>query len=246
MQIVKPSDAELAALMAEHAHRRPEKGLLRVLGDGDQVVQLPIVVGNPSGACKMPRPEDATTAWDQLAAGTFNLRTDDDGLTEKIAADAVLWPPPATWAAWCQRWAALPNLVQGLVRRKVGAARAQLERPEVSTPRPPAVAALLERHAGAVWRRLLPQGAEPLDVVLTPPDSGVWRLFNTAFRKRDAKHGALLRDMVGASVLAALRADGSPMDPDELFDRWPGFVLTLSLHVHELAGLLASADLGEW
>jgi hypothetical protein len=47
-------------------------------------------------------------------------------------------------------------------------------------------------------------------------------------------------------VLAVMRADGSAMESAELFERWPGFVLTLSLHVHELAGLIASADLGEW
>lgn len=246
MEITKPDAAELAALMAMHAHRHPETGTLRVLGDGDQAVELPILVGNPSGACKMPRPDDASTAWDQIALGTFNMRPDDDGLTEQLAADVVLWPDAATWGTWCKRWAALPQLVQGLVRRKMGGSRTQLERPDAKEPRPAAVAPLLERNPGAVWRRLKPSREGELDVVLTPPDAGIWRLFKTSFGKPRAKHAELLRDMVAASVLAVMRADGAPMEAAELFDRWPGFVLTLSLQVHELAGLVAEAALGEW
>jgi hypothetical protein len=45
---------EFAALAAENAHRYPEKFAVKVIGDGGVRVTLPFVLGNPSGACKMP------------------------------------------------------------------------------------------------------------------------------------------------------------------------------------------------
>jgi hypothetical protein len=243
MDIQRPTEAELAALLAEHAHRFPEKARFTV-ADGDADVKLPVLLGNPSGACKMPG-SLVSPAWDATAAATFKMRPDSEAVTEQLVADCVLWPNGETWLIWVQRWPALPEVVHAAVRQKTGARVAMLVEPKPGETCPDALVPALARVHGAVWRHLKPPGGE-FTAAISPPDSGAWRMFGDAMKRRDAEHAQLARDLAESCLLATVGSDGLVVKAADIFDRWPGMVLLVGLIVAHLAGLTASYELGEW
>lgn len=244
MEIFKPTEAELAGLLAEHANRYPEKALIRVIGDGGVEVALPFLIGNPTGACKMSDGAHVSQAWADTVVATFKLRAGTESDVTALAADCVLWPPSATWFEWAARWAALPDRVFALIRRKVGAEMATLDEPQKDEKPPAALATVLQRNPSAVWRKLNPPGGE-FCAVIAPPDPGVWRLFISAMKKRDEKHVQVARDLAEASIIAIVTASGEPAKVADVFDRWPGQPLIVGLVVSYLAGLSGDFDLGE-
>lgn len=243
--VIKPTDDELAALLAEHLHRLPEKAKIHVIGDGGLEVAVPVLLGMPSGACKMANPDLVAPAWDAVAAARFGGRGDESDLADQLADDCVLWPDAATWGAYKKRWPALPELVQVAVRRKTGAARDMLSEPGPKTEKSTALTKVLERHPSAAWRRFT-AGAEVVDLAIAPPDYGVWRMFKAAMKERDARHAQLVRDVVVSAVRAALYPDGTPVEVEPLLTRWCGLALSLGVTVSHLAGLTGSVELGEW
>lgn len=245
MDIQKPTDGELAALLSEHAHRYPEKARFTVV-DGENDVALPVLLGNPSGASKLPMGKTASPAWDTTAAATFKMRPDTEAVTEQLVADCVLWPDAATWASWTRRWPALPEIVQVAVRRKTGSSLAMIEDFPDDAEKPEPIRHALERFHGSVVKRFKPTDKDVIDAVIMPPDAGLWRIFGDAMKKRGAGAGKLARDLAAACLTVAMRSDGSAVTADDLFDRWPGQALLVGLVVSHLAGITARFELGEW
>lgn len=244
MEIVKPTDAELEAMLLEHSCRYPEKARFTVTGDGEKDVCLPVLLGNPSGACKMQEGKRVSPAWDTVIASTFQIAQGETNI-DQLVSDSVLWPPPVTWFTWTKRWAALPEIVQVAIRRKTGSSMSMIEDPTPEQERPAALASILDRHPSAVWRMLKPPGTE-IDAAIMPPDSASWRMFLDAMKRPNAKHYSLARNLATSSLVAASRADGTPISADELFDRWPGQALLVALTVSHLAGIAAKYELGFW
>jgi hypothetical protein len=240
----KPTDGELAALKAQHAHRFPIPARFTVTGDDDADVSLPVLLGNPSGACKMPLNAPVSSAWDATVAATFKMRPDSESSAAELAADCVLFPDAVTWQAWAARWPALPDVVMLAVRRKTASSLASLVEPARETPRPSHVREALTANPGSVWRTVKPSG-RAIDVVIAPPDAGLWQMFTDAMKKRDAKHGEIARDMALASMRAVFAEDSSPISADEIVSEWPGLSLLIGLTVSALAGLRADFELGE-
>ncbi len=245
MEIIRPTEAELQGLLAEHVHRFPEKARFTVVGDGGAEVTLPVLLGNPSGACKIPEGRVVSPAWGETVAATFKMRAGAETDTPALVADCVLWPPAPTWSEWTSRWAALPERVFPAIRRKTGAELDMLEDPKPGEKPPDALAGMLQRTPAAVWRRLKPPGAEFFAAII-PPDPGLWRLFVDGMKKRDEKHAQLARDLATASLLAIVNANGEAVPSETLLDRWPGQALLVDLIVSHLAGLTADYALGEW
>src|SRR5687768_6628928 len=114
-----PSPDERALLKAEHAHRFPELATLSLTGDGGAPVSLPIVLGNPSGACQMPVGAPVSPAWSTLVRASLGIADEVGDVAAQLATDCVLWPDRATWARHTTRWPALPQSVADEIRNKV-------------------------------------------------------------------------------------------------------------------------------
>lgn len=245
MDLKIPTQAELdeayALVSAEQPHRFPEKLSFKVPGDGDEPVQLHVILGNPSGACEAQDGSTASTAWAETLEARMKLRDDSPAIADKLVGDCLLWPPKVQRVAWLDRW---PALLTGLLRpvmRKCGASF-DLDKPK---ERPPAIAAALARHPRATWRRLVLQGHE-IDIVIEPMASAPWRMFTEANRKAGSDHWKLTKDAAAATVKEVCSEDPKmPTHIDGLLARWPGAVVAVIGTVGELAGIALEVDLGE-
>lgn len=235
------TDAEVQALRATHAHRFPQTASLTVPGDRGAQVRLSLVVGNPTGACKMPPGEKVRSAWNDLVAAGLKMTGD---LAERVATDCLLWPDAATWATWCARWPALPSrLAATVIAPKVGGVA--LNEPETDEAPPAALADVLAKNPAAQWYRANRDG-EHFALVIAPPDPVRWRFYEEAREKKGAAVWALLRELAEAQVLACVQLpDGAPRDVVTLYERWPGFAFFVVAVVSYLAGGAADAELGE-
>lgn len=244
MDIIKPTEEEMLALRAEHAHRFPASATFSVV-DRNTTVSLPVLLGNPSGACKMPIGKLASTAWGATVASTFKMRPDADAVTSELAADCVLSPNPEHWARWVQRWPALPERVQVAVRKKTGARLDMLLEPAADEACPEKLAPVVERTEGAVWRRYHPTDTIEFALAIAPPSFAAWRLFVEAMKRRDGEHATLAREIAEACVVGVVDANGEPTSKGDLLDRWCGAVLLVGLVASHLAGVTAEYELGE-
>lgn len=246
MEIKKPTDAEVELLLVEHAHRHPEKARFAVVGDGGAEVLLPVLLGNPSGACKMPAGKPATSSWDDVVSSTFKMRPDAESDIPALVRDCVLWPPQDVWSDWCARWAALPEVVHVAIRRKSGWSKVVLDDPPGDLQPPDLIAMAKRRNAGAVWQQLKPPGSV-LDVAISPPDSGLWRMFLDAMKRpRESRPAELARDLAASCTMILLREDGTVYPTDEALDRWPGLALLIGIVASNLAGITSRYELGGW
>lgn len=220
-------------IKANQAHRFPELRYFPKPGDDGKPVKLPVVLGNPSGACKMPQGERASKAWGAKVAQTFGA-----GPAEwaPLVADCVLWPPPAVWASWLQRWPALAESVRPALVKKYGGDTDLLGEPGAETEEPPAIAAA--RSPGTTWVRFEPKGAV-IDLVIKTPSSSQWAMFKEAMKAPAADHWALALDMA-ATVTAA-----STMPTADAFARWPGLALLVNREASYLAGMTSEYEEGE-
>lgn len=235
MLIADPTAEERALLKKDHAHRFPELRYLLMPGDGAKI-RLPVVLGNPSGACKMPEGRKPRGAWKKSVAATFGRETDFD--FSALVTDCVLWPTQSVFAQWCERWPALMDAIRSPLRAKYGGAQSLVSEPGREEEHAPEIEAALEANPSATWMRFSPKGAV-IDVVVKAPASHVWSLFVEAMRAADADAWALVLDLTVSSVVAST----APIDTT--LARWPGLALLVGREVGYLAGMVAEVVEGE-
>jgi hypothetical protein len=228
--VALPTSDERTAILRRHAERFPAAFNFTLPIDGGKDDQLRILLGTPA---------EGSDGWETAVAATFKPRLveADSGA---LVTDCLLWPDASTWGGIVRRWPALPETVARAVRAHLGASLAALVEPTADEVEPPAVAAALERNAGAVWRQLKPAPDVCIDVAIQPPEEVVWRAFQEQIKRDDAKHWRLALDMATASVTA------STLPVGDVFKRWPGCAMLVTLMASKLAGIAAEFERGEF
>lgn len=255
MEIKPPTADELAQLTAQHVHRFPEKFSLSMPGDRGSTVKIPVLIGNPTGACKMPLGERPSAAWSNFIAALFQVRPESAELERQAAADCLLWPTPIVWSQVAERWPGAPSVLWKAASKKCGASLALMDIPEDGDPPPPPIAAELDRYPRAVWRILNPPG-QKLAVVIDSPKSIAWSFFSDAMKKDDADRWALVCELSQMAVPAAVRIiDATMAEPEryepvnfveDIMSRWPGFALHVAATLSYLAGRIAKVEREGW
>jgi hypothetical protein len=220
------------ALKRDQAHRFPDLKYFPKPGDDGKDVKLPVVLGNPSGACRMPKGARVSPAWGQKVAQTFGA---GDAEWAPLVTECVLWPEPHVWAAWLQRWPALAESVRPALVKKYGGDTDLISEPTSDVEVPDAVAT---RAAGTTWMRFEPKGAV-IDLVVKAPSSAQWAMFTEAMKQPDADHWTLALELATACVPA------STMPVAEAFVRWPGLALLVDREASYLAGMASKYEEGE-
>ena len=243
-----PSSDERARLRSEHAHRFPEVATLRLIGDGGAPVSLPIVLGNPSGACDLPPGEKPSPAWSQLLRASLNLAAESPNLAGMLASDCVLWPDAATWGRHVARWPGLPVSVAGELRRKVGLRGDALSDSWAGDDAPAPLAAAIAADPRVAWYVVRPRDGVRYAVALRPPEASVWRLASKQISEPDGDPWRQVRGLASRCAVAAAKADGdewAACDLAELVDRFPAIAVLLLGRIGALVGSGAEAELSE-
>lgn len=235
MQIPELTAEVREQLKRDQAHRFPELRYFPKPGDDGKPIKLPVVLGNPSGACKMPKGLCASKAWNEKVAETFG---GEKVGWANLVADCVLWPAPHIWAAWLERWPALADSVRPALIAKYGGDTDQITEPREDDEAPAAIAEKRAEHPGATWQRFQPKGAT-VDLLVRAPTSSHWSLFTDAMKRPDADHWALVLDLATGCTVA------STMPAAEAFVRWPGLALLVNREASYLAGLATEYEEGE-
>lgn len=219
------------ALKRDQAHRFPDLKFFPKPGDDGKDVKLPVVLGNPSGACKMPKGARASKAWANKVAQTFGA---GDAEWAPLVADCILWPPPHVWASWLQRWPAIDDSVRPALVKKYGGDTDLISYPEGDAPE------VIEsaRVPGSLWIRFEPKGST-VDLLIKAPTSTQWAMFTAAMKAADADHWMLALDLATACILA------STMPAADAFARWPGLALLVDREAAHLAGNASRYEEGE-
>ena len=255
MDFAPLSPDDYLKLASEQAHRFPEKYVISLPGDRGATVRIPIVLGNPSGACKMPPGQKPSVAWANYIAAVFRARPENVELVRQAATDCLLWPDSATWNQIIGRWPAAADPLWQAAREKCGAALASMNIPGKDETPPEPIAKALDKYERAVWRRLYPTGDEVV-VVVDAPKSIAWTFFSDAMKKSDADRWSLVCEMAQIAVPAAVRAVPATMQAeasyepisfvDEVMRRWPGFAVHVGATISELAGISAAVQREAW
>lgn len=244
MQYAPPSAEEAARLLAEHAYRHPEKATITVPGDRGASVRLPLIIGNPSGSCRLPATLRPSPAWNDSIAVTLGVRKPEDTDADQLGADCVLWPPLATWNEWVDRWPGLPGRVADLARQKFGGVLSAVAEPAFDAVPPPAIGAALDAHPRAAWRIVAVPGCA-LHLVVDTPSPATYGAFMDSIRRAGSDPWKLTGELVRGCVPLVL--DGTaPVTIDDMLDRWPGVGVVLIAVIAQLAGAGAEVRLGEW
>jgi len=74
LDIKPPTPEEYASLASQHSHRFPEKYTVSLPGDHGTTVRIPVVIGNPSGPCKMTLGQKPAPAWSNFLAPALRVR----------------------------------------------------------------------------------------------------------------------------------------------------------------------------
>lgn len=173
--IAPPAPEVLSQLLAEHAHRYPEKGTVDPLGDG--AMRLPLLIGNPTGSTKAAR---AFPAWADLVALTMGgKQTGADTIGVEIARDCLLYPTPGVLAGWEDEWPAIMGAIGGAVLAKIGADSAMVRRV-------------------ADGYRIGP--GEGVHVTISTPTRAHYEALKAAVKREGADCLALLDDLLAACV----------------------------------------------
>lgn len=224
-------------LKREQAHRFPELFHFPKPGPDGKPIKLPVVLGIPSGAARLPEGERASKAWGQKVAQTFGAIKDGDYLLSLIP-DCVLWPSQAVWATWMERWPALPESVRPALVRKYGGAADQVTEPDSSETVASEIAAARESAPGSSWIRFTAKDAH-VDIAVRAPSSMQWAAFSEAMKRPGAEHWTLALDLATACTVAATKPVA------EVFARWPGLALQVDREASYLAGLATEYEEGE-
>lgn len=251
MEVRTPTTEQIAALRAEHAHRFPQDHWFAMLGDRGAPVSLPLVLGNPSGACAMQRQTPIWGLFVSHVLGLAELPANPDALG---AFDCVLYPDISTFSQWCERWPELPREIWKAVKEKVGYNAGIYDEPsfDAELPElPEPVRKAADAHRSAVLCRFRPHQKKTerrIVCVLDRPASVAWRFFGDASRKPDADRWQLIKDLSQASIRIAVDEDtGQSLDlVRDVFAPWPGIAILAFAKIANLAGLGAKVELGEF
>lgn len=246
MIVTPPSDDVLREVLADHAHRHPIKASITVIGDGGQPVRLPMIVGNPSGACAMPDDVKASTAWAEMLGAALGLIREPANLGERLAQDVILWPQRADVGKWVTRWPALPQKIADLLGQKLAVRASCIEEPAFDEDPPPAIAQAIAANPRAVWRRLRPAPDILLHVAIAPPTPAVYRIYKDALKKSKDDPWSTVRDQAAAGAVAIVDEADVAQDAKSVLSRWPGLAALVVAEVQGLAGSDAQVHLGEW
>lgn len=243
MDTSPPDQEKLAALLVEHAHRYPEKATLTVTGDRGKPLRLPILLGNPSGACHMPAGVKPSPAWASFVRGVLT-RAEAPTIASQIAADCVLHPAPAEWRGWCARWPGLAtSLADSVLLKKLGIR--SLEELEDDEEPPATLLAVLEATPAAAWRRAQ-MGQAVYDLVIEPPPAPAWKFFQEAIERPKSDAWAKIRELAEAQVKACVTEAGVVVPVAEIYDRWPGLAVRTIGVLQNLVGRSAEIEIGDW
>jgi hypothetical protein len=242
MNIQEPSTEDLQVVLAAHPHRFAEVVHLTVPGARGKPQRLTFVLGNPSGACRLPPGQKPSPAWSDVVSTTLRLKKSEG--SEQIANDCVLFPDGAAFGQWCERWPALAESVWVAARRKLGGVLESIDIPDDTETMPASFEAAWEKHPNASARRYTPRDQKLL-CLIDPPSYAPWHFFLDEIRKPDADPWKLSQQMASASVRACYdeRAHAD-VAYEDVATRWPGVPLLTMLTVYMLAGAAADIELG--
>lgn len=235
MIIAEPTTEEREQLKRTEAHRFPELKYFPKPGDDGKEVRLPVVLGNPTGACKMPKGARISKAWDDKVAETFGASKPD---MSALVSDCILWPPPPLWATWLQRWPALEDSLSSAVIKKYGGSSDQISEPGTAEVTPEAIAAARASAPGATWKRFASKGTQ-IDLLIKAPSSTQWAMFTDAMKRPENDHWALALELATACTVASTTTIA------DAFARWPGLVLWVDREASWLAGMSSKFEEGE-
>lgn len=235
IQILELTLEERESIKRDLAYRFPELRYFPKPGDDGKPVKLPVVLGIPSGASKMPADKKASKAWGAKVAQTFGT-----GEAEwlPLIADCVLWPSPPVWAEWLQRWPALADSVRPALIAKYGGAADLLSEPSGDVEPPAVIGDARAANPGSSWQRFQPKGST-VDLVVKPPSSAQWAMFTEAMKRPGADHWKLALELAEAVTVA------STMGVADAFARWPGLALLVDREAAYLAGIASEYEEGE-
>jgi hypothetical protein len=245
MIVTPPSDDELRDLLAEHAHRHPDKAAVTVVGDGGLPVRLPFLLGTPTGACELGEDVRPSSAFADLLASAIGLKAEPPDLGPRLARDVVLWPSPPTLAQWMARWPALPARISEALAQKLAIKDSCLEEPSYDEEPPAAIAAAIAADSRTTWRRLRPPGAV-FAAAIRPPAPQPYRIFQDALKKAKADPWPVVRDGACAGLSVVVDEGGKVVDAATVMKRWPGLAALVIAEVRLLAGAGAEVQLGNW
>lgn len=244
MQITALTGDELSSLRSRLAHRFPQTATLRAPGDrGIGTVEIPIVLGLPTGACRMPTGAVVSTAWNEYVAAAILKRPDPTGWREDFVADVVLHPDPQGLEELLTRWPALGSTIASLAIKKCGPDAVSIPLPTDRPPEP--LAAMIGERQRASWRWVRPTRAAAFAILVEPPPPALWSMFTDAVRGGEANHWRLVRDFLDGCAPQLFKADGAPATLDSLLERWPGVAISLVGPIAALGGAAAEGELGE-
>jgi hypothetical protein len=237
MIVAEPTPEVREAIKATQAHRFPELRYFPKPDDDGKPVRLPVILGNPSGACKMPSGARRSKAWEQSVAATFGATREpfDHG---PLVTDCVLWPDGRTWASWLQRWPALADSIRPALVRKYGGSAEMISEPGSDEEAAPEIADAMAAHPSASWLRFTAKGTV-VDLVVKAPSSSTWAMFTDAMKRPGAESWALALDLATSCTAAAT------LPAADLYVRWPGLALLVDRQASYLAGLATEYEEGE-
>ena len=225
-----PTAEEKAALLSRHAARFPEAFTCKVPGDAGAEEELRIVLGVPAA--------DAPGWANSIAASLKPRSVDVD--EDALVADCLLWPAARDWAKLLERWPALAGRAARACRLKLGSSLDMIDEPKKGDKPPEFVVAAQAANPAVVWRILTPSKGVRVDVAIAPPTEIVWRSFRDAIQPADAPCWKLALDVANDALVA------SSTTAVDLFARYPGAALLVTLTASHLAGVNAEFHRGEF
>jgi len=244
MQIQPLEGDALASLRQKFAHRFPQKAMLHAPGDrGEGSIDIPIVLGLPSGASRMPTGATISSAWSDYVGAAVLKRPDPVGWREDFAADVVLFPDGPGLQELLERWPALTNTIAKLALQKCGPDAVREPLPTDTPPEP--IAKALGERPRATWRWVRPVRAAAFAILVDAPSPVLWSMFSDGIRQGDAKHWQLVRDFVDGCNPLLCTEDGAPTTLDAVVGQWPGVAVSLVGPIAALGGAAAEGELGE-
>lgn len=238
MRTDPPSEAERAALLAQHAHRHPMPARIPVTGDRGERISLSVLVGNPSGACRPAPGVRPAPVWADMIAALY-VRGKHAPSQDDLVADCLLWPDLHTLNAWRERWPAIARDVARAAIQKYGGNCMDAVAPEALAPKP--ITDALAADLRAVYRVLRPPRAV-YHVAIAPPSLESYNLFADSTAKADADHWALLREFAALQTSAIDGAESIAL----AIERFPGIAISIAQASLDLAGAAEDARMGEW
>lgn len=245
MQIQPLEAAQLAELRQRFAHRFPQPATLHITGDrGVGNIDVPILLGLPTGACPAAPGVPVSGAWSEYVGASILRRPDPAGWREEFVSDVVLFPDNAGLQELLEHWPALTATIAQLALKKCGGPDS-VTQPLATEKAPEPIARALAERPRASWRWVRPTRAAAFAVVVDCPPPALWSMFAEGIREDGAKHWQLVRDFLDGCNLVAFDGAGQPVTLERIIGQWPGVAIGLVAPIAALGGAAASGELGE-